>query len=261
MTKTNPLREHLKAGGKLLGLWLSTGRPEAAEIAALAGYHVVIVDLEHAPGDTEALGHLLRAVECRGAFPMVRVPWNDPVILKRVLELGARSLMIPMVENRAEAEAAVAACRYPPRGRRGYAAGAIRASNYGFVADYAAHAHEELFLALQDETGVAAANAGEIAGVEGCDMVFVGPNDLAGNLGYLERMGEPPVLAAIEDAKAKTKARGKFLGIVPHAGKDASRLAAEGFDFVACGNDVIFLREATRADVARHAAAYGITPR
>lgn len=261
MSYANPMRERLRSGGKLLGLWLSTGRPEAAEIAALAGYHVVIIDLEHAPGDTDELGHLLRAVQLRGAEPMVRVPWNDQVILKRVLELGARSIMIPMVENRAEAEAAVAACRYPPRGRRGYAAGAIRASNYGFKADYAQHAHEELFLALQVETGAAAARAGEIAGVDGCDMVFIGPNDLAGNLGFLERMGEPPVLASIEDAKAKTRAAGKYLGIVPHAGKDATKLAGEGFDFVACGNDVIFLREAARADVAKHAAAYDIHPR
>jgi 4-hydroxy-2-oxoheptanedioate aldolase len=106
-----------------------------------------------------------------------------------------------------------------------------------------------------------AARAGEIASVDGCDMVFIGPNDLAGNLGFLERMGEPPVLASIEDAKAKTRAAGKYLVIVPHASKDATKLAGEGFDFVACGNDVIFLREAARADIAKHAAAYDIQPR
>ncbi len=261
MTPTNPLRDRLAAGGKLLGLWLGTGRPEAAEIAALAGYHVVICDLEHAPGDTQDLAHLLRAVQLHGAEPMVRVPWNDPVILKRVLELGARSIMIPMVENADEARAAVAACRYPPRGRRGYAAGMIRASRYGFLDDYGANAHRELFLALQVETAGACARAGEIAEVDGVDMVFVGPNDLAGDLGHFENMGAPAVLSAIETAKAGAARAGKPIGIVPHAGKDATRLAAEGFSFVACGNDIAFLRQGCRADVAAHAAAYGIATR
>lgn len=254
----NPIKTRLAAGDKLLAAWLFSGSCDIAELLARAGYPVVLICYEHGPGGIAELGDLLRAVRVGGAEPLLRVPSHDPNLLKRVLDGGARSLMIPMVETAEEAQAIVAACRYPPLGRRGYAAGVIRASRFGFTADYGKRAHEELFLALQIESPKGVANAEAIARVDGVDMLFIGPNDLAGALGHFENAADRAVLTAIDEIVAAAKRAGKHLAIVPHAGRDATACAEMGFALVAGAADIALLREGAKADIAQHAKAYGL---
>jgi 4-hydroxy-2-oxoheptanedioate aldolase len=252
----NPLRARIARGDKLLAAWLFSGSTDIAELLARAGYPVVLVCFEHGPGDTADLGDLLRAVRYGGAEPLLRVPSSDPIYLKRVLDGGARSLMVPMIESAEEARAVVAACRYPPLGRRGYAGTVVRASTFGLEEGYAARAHDDLFLALQIESAAGAANAAEIAAVEGVDMIFIGPNDLAGSMGYLERLSETPVLAAVDAVAAAVRAEGKPLGIVPHGGRDAAACAALGYSIVAGAADIGLVREGALADLARFGPAF-----
>jgi 4-hydroxy-2-oxoheptanedioate aldolase len=253
----NPLKRRIVEGRPTIGAWSMSGSPAIVEAMSHAGYDFVVICLEHGPGDTTDLGNLLRACQCGGAEPLVRVPWNDPVMLKRVLDLGARSLLIPMIETGEEARRAATACLYPPRGTRGYAAGVVRASRYGFEADYAMRAHEDLFVCVQIESERGVANAAGIAAAEGVDLVFIGPNDLAGSLGHIERMDHPDVVAAIETVERAARAAGKPLGTVPWPGHDASALAARGYALVAGAADMAFVRLGAAEDLARHRAAFG----
>jgi 4-hydroxy-2-oxoheptanedioate aldolase len=257
MPTRNPLKARIAAGEKLLGAWVFSGNGDVAELMARAGYPVVILCLEHGPGDTADLANLLRAVEVGGAEPLLRVAAGDPVLLKRVLDQGARSIMVPMVESAEEARAIVAACRYPPLGRRGYAGTVVRASRFGMIEDYARTAQDDLFLALQIESAEGVENAEAIARVEGVDMIFLGPNDLAGTMGFLEKLETPAVLAAVDRVIAAARAAGKPIAVVPHAGRDAAACARMGFALVAGVADMALIREGAKADLAKHAAAFG----
>jgi 4-hydroxy-2-oxoheptanedioate aldolase len=258
MATNNPLKRRLAAQEKLLGAWVFSSNADIAELMARAGYGFVVICFEHGPGETMDVAHLLRAVESGGAEPLLRVPSHDPAILKRVLDQGARSIMVPMVETEDEARAIVAACRYPPLGRRGYAGTVVRASQFGFRRSYAREAHDDLFLALQIESFKGVENVEAIAAVEGVDVIFIGPNDLANSMGYLEQIEEPKVLEAIGRTLAGTRKAGKPAAIVPHAGRDASACVAMGFAMVAGAADIALLREGATADIARHAKAFDL---
>ena len=169
----NRLKRRVAAGERLYGAWISTGSTANAELLAAAGYDFLIVDQEHGAGSIQTAIDLMRACLVGGAEPIVRVPWNDQVYLKRILDAGATSIMIPMIENEEEAKAAVAASLYPPYGRRGYAAPAMRCSSYGADTGYRANWHENLFLIAQIESAGAAERAESIAAVDGVDMVLI----------------------------------------------------------------------------------------
>ena len=250
MTYVNPIRQGISKGNTLLAAWLFSGSSDIGEILARAGYPVVIICHEHGTGVLANLGDVLRAVRFGGAEPLLRVPSHDPNYLKRVLDAGARSLMIPLVETADEAVALVAACRYPPRGRRGYAAGVVRASSFGALPNYGAQAHEELFLAVQIESAKGVANAAAIAAVEGIDMIFVGPNDLAGDLGFFENLDQPPVHHAIDHIATIVRAAGKSLGIIPYGGRNVADLTARGFSLIATAADFALIRDGARADLS-----------
>lgn len=258
MVHVNPLKARFAAGHKAYGAWSFSGNADVLEALARAGYHAIVVCLEHGPGDSGDLGHLLRAVTLGGAEPIVRVPSGHADHLKRVLDGGARSIMVPMVDSLDDARAIVSACRYPPRGTRGYAATVVRGSRFGWRPDYAKTAHEDLFLALQVESLAGVACAREMAAIDGVDMVFIGPNDLAASMGYLEDLSQPAVLEAVDRCKAAVKAAGKPVGVVPHGGRDSSACAALGFDMVADVADTALVRIGAAADVARHGKAFGI---
>ncbi|TPJ99493.1 4-hydroxy-2-oxovalerate aldolase [Mesorhizobium sp. B2-5-9] len=215
-----------------------------------AGFDFLLIDLEHGQGELNDLVHMLRAAENTGTRCIVRVPWNDPVTLKRVLDVGVDSIMVPMVETAAEATAAVRACHYPPHGARGYAAPLVRASNYGLVKDYIHIANENLLLIVQIESASAAARAEEIAAVDGIDMVFVGVNDLAGSIGRLEQLDQPEVRALVAQAEAQIRASGRWLGTVPSAGATSDELFATGYNLLPMASDVTLLRDAA-ADLVR----------
>ncbi|MEK0085769.1 HpcH/HpaI aldolase family protein [Benzoatithermus flavus] len=250
MFQENRLKRRIARGERVYGAWLSLASPAVAELMAAVGFDFLIVDQEHGAGSLQDAAHMLRASAAVGCPAIVRVPWNDQVYLKRILDLGAQSLMIPMVETAEEAAAAVAACRYPPRGRRGYAAPAMRCSGYGTAEGYVARAHEELFLIVQIESAAAAERAEAIAAVDGVDMVLIGVNDLAGSIGRLEQLDHPEVDALVRRAEAGIRAAGKPLGTVPSARRDTGGLFRDGYSLVAGAGDSVLLREAAGTHLA-----------
>ena len=181
---------------------------------------------------------------------MVRVPWNDPVYLKRILDAGAISLMVPMVESDDEARKAVAACRYPPMGHRGYAARAQRCTRWGEWLDYLERWNDELLLIAQIESADAAAKAHEIAEIDGIDVVLIGVNDLGGTLGHLEEgLANPAVAAAVAMAENGIKTAGKPMASVPSALFTTKDLFERGYQIVAGAVDSMLLASAAKEDV------------
>jgi len=244
MERENALRKKLLSGGQTLGVWLQSGEPAFAEIAALAGLDFFIVDLEHGPGDVRTVTEMMRGALGSSTTGIVRVPSSEPIFIRRVLDAGAGGVLVPMVESGAEAQRVADACRYPPRGRRGMATDVVRGACYGMDADYLRHAHEQVLVAVQVETRDGAANAAEIARVDGVDMIFLGPNDLSGSLGEVGNTGHPDVEAAIRRACDAARAAGKLLGTVPFGGRTWAETFAEGFSLVATGSDIFWFREA-----------------
>lgn len=257
--------EHLKArlegGTPAIGVWSLLPSPGAAEILAGAGYDAVMIDLEHGPAGFAEATELVRAVEGRGAAALMRVPANDPVHLKRALDTGIEGVMVPQVSSRAEAEAAVAGCRYPPAGHRGMAATVVRASGYGARwRPYIGEADARLLRICQIETPDAVAAVADIAAVDGVDMLFVGPFDLSANLGYPGEPDHPEVAAAVRRVEQAAKAAGKHLGGITTPQRDAAALLAAGYDFLIPDADVVLLRGAAEGSVAafrRHTGGGG----
>ena len=211
---TNRFKARLALGEQQIGIWNSIGQSTVAEMLATAGYDWIVLDTEHSPTEvTDVLPSLQAIAGYPGASAVVRPAWNDTVLIKRHLDQGAQSLIIPYVQSAAEAASAVAATRYPPLGMRGVA-GITRASRFGSVEDYAKVAHEEICVIVQIETQAGLDNLEAIAGVEGVDGVFIGPADLAASLGYPGDTKNPAVQSAIRDALARLKAVGTPSGIL-----------------------------------------------
>ncbi|MCG6930468.1 MAG: hypothetical protein LJE64_07905 [Desulfofustis sp.] len=242
--RENWVKKQVLAGRTIKAMWSQTGSPTVVEAAVYAGWPIMLIDNEHGYTGLETTINLIRAVECAGGHVIVRVPWNDPVYLKRILDIGVQSLMIPMINNKDQAEAAVAACRYPPGGWRGYAAGVVRATGYGADQGYGKRASDELLIIGQIEHLEATANIDAIAAVDGMDMLFIGPNDLAGSIGKFEDLNDPAVVAAVEEAENKIRASGKMLGGFPLPGKTDEELEKKGYRFVARHCDIWLFRTA-----------------
>ena len=246
MDTENHFKAALRDGRKQLGLWLTLGSHSSTELASIAGFDWLLIDMEHTAIDLgDLVGHL-RAAQGGSAEPVVRVPWNDTVMIKRVLDQGVRSLLIPFVQNADEARHAVAAVRYPMAGVRGFS-GMSRATRYGRDKSYAATANERVCLILQVETPEAVDRAGEIAAVEGVDAVFVGPNDLAANMGLLGQASSAPVQERVTQALQAIKASGKAAGVLDYDPASARRRFEEGFGFIGIGGDTSLLSRAIDA--------------
>ncbi len=220
-----------------IGLWSQLCSPIAAEVLAGAGLDWVVIDTEHAPNELPAVADQLRALDGGGTSPVVRVAWNDMVLVKRLLDIGAQTLLFPFVQSAEEAGQAVAYTRYPPRGVRGVA-GTHRASRYGRIKGYHTRAHEEICVLVQVESRQAVDRIAAIAAVEGIDGVFIGPADLAASLGHLGELGHPEVQEAIATAQRTCEAAGKPIGILAAVEADARRFIDMGFAFVAVGSDL-----------------------
>jgi 4-hydroxy-2-oxoheptanedioate aldolase len=236
----NPFKAKLKAGEQQIGLWCSLASPYAAEVVAGAGFDWLLFDTEHSPGGVESVLGQLQAVGAYPVAPVVRPATNDVVLIKRFLDIGAQTLLIPYVQNTDEARAAVMAMRYPPEGVRGVA-GLTRASRFGRVKEYARRAAEELCLLVQVETAEALSELEAIAGVEGVDGVFIGPGDLAASLGHVGQPGHPEVVAAVKDAIVRLKAIGKPSGILTLDVAFSKRCIELGATFTAVGMDLAIL--------------------
>ncbi len=246
----NPFCQLLRAHGAKapIGTWIASASPLVAEAVGTAGFDWGVLDLEHAPVDLMALVHLLQAVGNTKMMPVVRVPWNDTVTIKRVLDAGAQTLMVPFVQNADEAARAVAATRYPPEGVRGMAAGS-RASRFGTVPDYFRVANRSVGVVVQLETPQAIAHLEEIAAVPGVDALFVGPLDLSGQMGHLGEPTHPAVMALMAEAAERARAVGRPIGTIGGTPEVVTRYRAAGFDYVAISSDLGLLMRGAQAAV------------
>ena len=242
----NRFKRALAAGTPQIGLWMSLASPTATEVAAGAGFDWLLLDMEHAPNELPDIAHHLRAAEGGTAEPVVRVPWNEPVIVKRLLDIGARTLLFPFVQSVEEAQRALAATRYPPQGIRGFA-GTTRANRYGRAAGYAQKAAEEICVLVQCETRKAVADIAAIAAVDGIDGIFIGPSDLAADMGHLGNTQHADVQAAILDAGKRIRASKKAPGFLSVREDETRRVLDAGFLFVAVNTDVAILARQSEA--------------
>ena len=242
----NAFKHKILAGERQIGFWLSLGSAAVAEVIAGAGYDWIMIDAEHGPNDLSTVIDQLRVLDGGPATPVVRPAWNDPVLIKRLLDAGAPSLLVPFVRNADEAAQAVAATRYPPRGIRGVAT-SQRASRWGQRTDYVQSYERELCLIVQLETAPSLAALEEIAAVPGVDALFIGPSDLAADMGHLGEPGHPEVQAAIVDAVSRCRQVGKPMGTFAPATDDARRYLDTGMTFAAVGADALVLRRGAEA--------------
>jgi len=233
----NRFKAGLKAGEMQLGLWTALSNGVAVEALGDLGFDWLVLDTEHAPGDVLTVLPQLQAMRAAKASPVVRPAWNDLVLIKRFLDIGAQTLLVPYVQTVAEAEEAVRAMRYAPRGVRGVAGG-VRASLYGQVPDYIARAEEELCLLVQVETAEALERLEDIAQIDGVDGVFIGPADLSASMGYPGQLMHPEVVAAIEGAIQRLVKVGVPAGILTGDRAFAARCIELGALFVAVGSDI-----------------------
>jgi 4-hydroxy-2-oxoheptanedioate aldolase len=242
----NPFKQAMRERRRQIGLWCSTCSNLTAEAIAGAGFDWILLDTEHAPNELPMVLSQLQAMAVGTAAPVVRAAWNDLVIIKRLLDAGARNLMIPYVQTVDEARAAVAAVRYPPHGIRGVAV-LHRANDFGRIDDYLARANDEIGLLLQIETRTALQNLEKIAAVDGVDALFIGPSDLAAALGHLGNYSHPDVKAAIEDAVARILRAGKAAGILMPIEAEARHWLDQGCSVVAVGSDLGLLTRSSEA--------------
>ena len=246
----NSFKRALKAGKPQIGLWSTLSSSYTVEAIAGAGFDWVLLDTEHSPTDLENLLTQLQAAAPYANHPVVRVPWNDMVTVKRVLDIGAQSLLVPYVQNVEEARNAVAHTRYPPAGVRGVA-GTTRATRFGRVKDYAKRAHEEICVLLQVETQSALQNIEAICGIDGVDGVFIGPADLHASMGHAGETANPKVKPLIDDAIRRIRKAGKAPGILTPNEADARHWLECGALFVAVGSDAGILARGADALAAK----------
>ncbi|HYX63851.1 MAG TPA: HpcH/HpaI aldolase/citrate lyase family protein [Burkholderiales bacterium] len=246
----NPFKAALKANRAQIGLWSSLSSNYTVEVIAGAGFDWLLLDMEHSPNDLESLLGQLQAAAPYPSHPVVRVPWNDMVAIKRVLDVGAQSLLVPYVSTAQEATAAVSYTRYPPRGVRGVA-GSTRATRFGRIKDYARRAHAEICLLVQVETEAALDQIEAICSVEGIDGVFIGPADLHASLGYPGEIANPAVKPRIDAAIRRIREAGKAPGILTPSEADARHWLECGALFVAVGADVGILARGAEALAAK----------
>jgi 4-hydroxy-2-oxoheptanedioate aldolase len=242
----NVFKRGLAEGRQQIGLWCTLPSAYATEMVAGAGFDWLLLDTEHSPGDVLTVLAQLQALASYSVSPVVRPAVNDLVLIKRFLDIGVQSLLIPNVQNAAEAREAVAAVRYPPGGKRGVA-GLTRATRFGRVAGYMAQADSQMCVLVQVESKAALDEIEAIAAVDGVDGMFIGPADLAASLGYPGQSGHPAVIEAIEGALARIAASGVPSGILASDAAYARRCMALGTRFTAVGLDVEILARGAEA--------------
>ena len=249
--RENKLKSALAAGKKLYGCWAGFADPYPTEVLATAGFDWLAIDAEHAPNDLRTIMAQLQVLEGTDVAPVIRLPVGEPWMIKQVLDIGVQTLLIPMVESAEQARDLVRAMRYPPEGIRGSGAALGRASRFSDIPDYFTTANEQMCLLVQIET-VAGLNALEdICAVDGVDGVFIGPSDLAADMGHMGDGGHPDVCEAIRDAMGRIKATGKVPGSLAVDHEMALAYRDWGAQILAVGIDVVMLAQAARATAAR----------
>ena len=244
----------------LAGMWVCSGSPLVAEICAGSGLDWLLVDAEHSPNGLEGILAQLQAVSGYPVTAVVRPPVNDTVLIKQYLDLGAQSLLIPMVHTADDALAAVAATRYPPEGVRGVGSALARSARWNRVPDYLTRAAETITVMVQIESAQAVGNIESIMAVEGIDAVFIGPSDLAASMGVLGAQEHPEVVAAVEQCITAAKAAGKAVGVNAFAEATARRYLDAGVDFILTGADVALLARGSETLAGKYVPAADAGP-
>ena len=240
----NPFKAGLARGETQFGLWLSSTSSYLAEIAATSGYDWLLIDGEHAPNTVQDLYHQLQAIAPYRSQPVIRPVEFQQALIKQVLDIGARTLLVPMIDTAEQARALVAATRYPPVGTRGVGAGVARAARWGRVENYMACASEELCLLIQAESKTAIDNLDALLEVEGVDGIFIGPADLSASLGYPDNAAHPEVQQVIEQSIRRIRKAGKAAGFLAVDIAMAQRAISWGANFVAVGVDTMLYTDA-----------------
>jgi 4-hydroxy-2-oxoheptanedioate aldolase len=246
----NHFKRAIKNKQRQIGLWSHLCSNISTEILADCGFDWLLLDMEHSPNELPDIVSQLQAMKGSATAPIVRPPWNDMVVLKRLLDVGVQTVLIPYVQTEQEARDAVSFCHYPPHGVRGYA-GAPRASGYGRVKDYAKRSHEEICVLVQVETLEGIANLEAIANVPGIDGVFIGPGDLSAAMGYLGNPKHPDVVKATIDAFKVILSCGKAPGVLIGDEAIARQFVEAGAIFTAVGADQNLLRDSATALASR----------
>jgi len=247
----NRFKSALARGDRLYGCWAGFADPYATEILATAGFDWLVIDGEHAPNDLRSIMAQLQVLEGRHSAPVVRLPMGEAWAIKQVLDIGAQTLLVPMVESAAQARDLIRATRYPPEGIRGSGAALARASHFADIPDYIATANAQICLLVQVETRAGLAALDDILAVDGVDGVFIGPSDLAADMGHMGDSSALPVRDAIRDALGRIAASSKAAGILALDDDTAARYRDWGAQFLAVGIDVLMLAQAARATAGR----------
>nr|WP_314567462.1 4-hydroxy-2-oxoheptanedioate aldolase [uncultured Pseudomonas sp.] len=243
----NPFKQRLHKGEVQIGLWLGLANAYSAELAANAGFDWLLIDGEHAPNDLQGMLGQLQAVAPYPGQALIRPVIVDSALIKQLLDIGAQTLLVPMVESAAQARELVRAMRYPPQGIRGVGSALARASRWNSIPGYLDQADAQMCLLVQIENREGLANLDEIAAVEGVDGVFIGPADLSASMGHRGNPGHPEVQVAIEDAIGRIVQAGKAAGILSADESLARRYIELGATFVAVGVDTTVLMRGLQA--------------
>lgn len=257
MSADNSFKSALTAGQAQIGLWLSMADPYLAEVSATAGFDWLLIDGEHAPNDLRSILAALQSIAPYRSQPVVRVVAGETALIKQVLDIGAKSILVPMVDTAEQAKAVVSATRYPPEGVRGVGSAVARASRWAQRSDYLDVADDEICLLVQAETVTALNNLESICAVPGVDGVFIGPADLAASMGFRGHPENPAVQAAIENAMKTIIASGKAAGTLTSDPALARRYLELGCTFVATGVDVLVYAGAARRLAAQFQGSTG----
>ncbi len=245
----NKVKEAWKAGKAVVNGWLAIPNAFSAEMYSKAGWDSVTVDMQHGVQDYLSCVSCFQGIQLSPATPMVRVPWNEPGIVGKVLDGGAMGVICPMVNTKAEAEALVSYCLYPPKGKRSN--GPIRAAMYGEASNYQATANDEILVIPMIETQEAVDNIEAILDVPGVSGIYVGPSDLGLSMGMIPILDreEPKILAIYEKLIAETKKRGQFAGLHNGSGAYAAKMINMGFRLVTITNDSSLMAKAAKEQI------------
>ncbi|MDF2153447.1 4-hydroxy-2-oxoheptanedioate aldolase [Vibrio sp. CAU 1672] len=238
----NRFKIGLNSDDTLWGLWMGLPDTSCAEICGSAGFDWVLIDGEHGSFGLTEIKHHLQALAPHSAAPIVRAEDGNPTLIKRLLDIGAQTLLIPMVNDAQQAREVVQACFYPPLGTRGIGSALARASQWNRIPHYLHRANDHVCVLVQVETKEAIDNIEQIAAVEGIDGIFIGPSDLCGSMGHIGNPGHPEVVAAINHAIEVIKAAGKAPGILSLNPAEAKQYARQGVKFIGAGVDTLILR-------------------
>lgn len=247
----NPFRHLLRSAGPHppIGTWIMSASPIVAEAVGQAGFDWGVIDMEHTTIDMMGVLHLLQAVASTKMMPIVRVPQNEPVAVKRVLDAGVHTVMFPLIESADEARRAVASTRYPPQGHRGMSA-MSRASRYGTAPNYLRQANAQQGVIIQLETAQAVDRIEGICAVEGVDAVFIGPADLSASLGHAGHLSHPEVMRAMGGIVQRCRALKMPVGTVGATPELVAQYRAMGFDFIGVASDLGLLMRGAQDAVA-----------